>query len=114
VKPESSVGMMKKRLPKKKHLHEFAQYGRQLIVVRNRKDGFDEFLYAFVDEAIEQSGCYCGGGGKEDKLDVIVELGARSENPDAKLNKVTAWLGARPDVRDRGRTSKHKWTSLAG
>jgi len=90
---------MRKRLCKKKHLREFAKYGRQLIVIRNRKDGFDEFLYAFVEEAIEQSGCYCGGGGKEDKLDVIVELGARSQDPDAKLNKVIAWLGARPDVK---------------
>jgi uncharacterized protein YggL (DUF469 family) len=68
---------MKKRLRKKKHLCEFAQYERQLIVNRNRKDGFEEFLYAFVEEAIEQSGCYCGCGGKEDKLDVVVEIGTR-------------------------------------
>ena len=91
--------MMKKRLRKKKRFGEFAEYGRQLIVTLNRKDGFDEFLYAFVEEAIEGSGCYCGGGGKEDKLDVIVELGTRSEDPDAKLRKVTAWLEARPDVK---------------
>lgn len=90
---------MKKRLRKKKHVREFAEYGRHLIVTRDRKDGFDEFFYAFVEEAIEGSGCYCGGGGKEDKLDVIVELGARSENPDAKLKRVTAWLDARPDVK---------------
>jgi len=91
---------MMKRLRKKKHVREFAQYGRQLIVTRNRKDGFDEFLYAFVEEAIEQSGCYCGGGGKEDKLDVIVEIGSRSENTDTKLIKVTEWLDARPDVKN--------------
>ena len=90
---------MKKRLRKKKHVGEFAEYGRQLIVTRNRKDGFDEFLDAFVEEAIEGSGCYCAGGGKDDKLDLIVELGTRSEDPDAKLKKITAWLEARPDVK---------------
>jgi len=90
---------MKRRLRKKKHLREFAQYGRQMIITRNRKDGFDEFLDAFIEEAIEANACYCGGGGKEDKLDVIVGLGVRSENPDAKLTRITTWLGVRPDVK---------------
>jgi len=89
---------MKKRLRKKKHFGEFTEWGRQLIITRNRKDGFDEFLDAFIEEAIESNGCYCGGGGKEDKLDVVVELGRRSDDPDARLNKITAWLSARPDV----------------
>jgi len=89
---------MKKRLRKKQHLGEFTEWGRQLVIVRNRKDGFDEFLDAFIEEAIELNGCYCGGGGKEDKLDVVVELGPRSDDPDDKLNKITAWVDARPDV----------------
>jgi uncharacterized protein YggL (DUF469 family) len=90
---------MKKRLRKKKHIREFAEYGRQLVVTRNRDDGFDEFLDAFILKAIEANGCYCGGGGKEDKLDVVVELGLRSEDPDARLKKITAWLQSRPDVK---------------
>ena len=56
----------KKRLRKKKHLGEFAEWGRQFVIIRNRKDGFDEFLDAFIEEAIESSGCYCGGGIKGD------------------------------------------------
>ena len=36
-----------------------------------------------------------GGGGKEDKLDVVVELGRRTDDPDARLRKITAWLDAR-------------------
>ena len=76
------------------------KWGRQLVVTRDRKDGFDEFLDAFIEEAIESNGCYCGGGGKEDKLDVIVELGRRSDNPDAKLSRITAWLDARTDVKN--------------
>ena len=89
---------MKKRLCKKKHHGEFSEWGRQLIIVRNRKDGFDEFLDAFIEEAVEANGCCCGGGGQEDKLDIVVELGRRSDAPDARLKKIGAWLGVRPDV----------------
>jgi uncharacterized protein len=89
---------MKKRLRKKKHLGEFTEYGRQLVIMRNQKYGFDEFLDAFIEEAIESNGCYCGGGGKEDKLDVVVELGRRSDDPNARLNRITEWLDARSDV----------------
>ncbi len=89
---------MKKRLCKKKHLGEFTEWGRQLVITRNRKDRFDEFFDTFIEKAIEANGCYCGGGGKEDKLDVVVELGRRSVDPDARLNRITAWLDARSDV----------------
>jgi uncharacterized protein YggL (DUF469 family) len=89
---------MKKRIRKKKHYGEFTEWGRQLTVTRNRKDGFDEFLDAFIEEAVESNGCYCGGGGKEDKLNVVVELGRRSDYPDARMAKITAWLDARSDV----------------
>ena len=89
---------MKKRLRKKKHRGEFTEWGRQLVITRNRKEGFDEFLEAFIEEAVEANGCYCGGGGKEDKLDVVVEFGRRSDNPDARLKRIMAWLDARPDV----------------
>jgi len=91
---------MKRRLRKKKHRGEFTEWGRQLIITRNRKDGFDKFLDAFIEEAIEAAGCYCGGGGKEDKLDVIVELGRRSDDPVARLKRITAWLEAQPDVQN--------------
>lgn len=89
---------MKKRLRKKKHYGEFTEWGRQLIVTRNQKDEFDEFLEDFIVQAIEAAGCYCGGGGSNDRLDVVVELGRRSGDPDARLKKITAWLDARPDV----------------
>lgn len=35
-----------------------------------------------------------------DKLDVIVELGRRSDDPSARMNRITAWLDARPDVQN--------------
>jgi len=89
---------MKKRLRKKKHLGEFTVWGRQLVILRNRQEGFDEFLDAFIEDAIESNGCYCGGGGKEDKLDVVVELGCRSDDPDARLSRIKEWLSNRTDV----------------
>ncbi|MFO7713018.1 50S ribosome-binding protein YggL [Desulfosarcina sp.] len=89
---------MKKRLRKKLHVGEYAEWGRQIIITRNRKDEFDEFLDAFIDEAIIANECGCGGSGKEDRLEVVVELGRRSEDPDARLNKIIAWLDSRADV----------------
>lgn len=89
---------MKRRLRKKKHLGEYADWGRQLIVARNRADGFDEFLDTFVVEAVEANGCFCGGGGSGDHLDVIVELGRFSEDREGRLRRLRAWLDARGDV----------------
>jgi uncharacterized protein len=88
---------MKKRIRKKKHLAEFTEWGRQLVITRNRKDEFNEFLDAFIG-SIEANGCYCGGAGKEDTLDVIVELGRLSVDRDAKMKSIIAWLEARSDV----------------
>jgi uncharacterized protein YggL (DUF469 family) len=89
---------VKKRLRKKKHRGEFIEWGQQLIFTRNCKDGFDEFFDAFIEEAIEANGCYCGGGGKEDKLDMVVELGRSSDDPATRMKTITAWLDARSDV----------------
>ena len=81
---------MKKRLRKKKHLGEFTEWGRQLVIMRNREEGFDEFLDAFIEEAIESNGCYCGGGGNGEKLGFVIELGRRPDDPDVRLNRITA------------------------
>jgi uncharacterized protein len=96
---------MKKRLRKKKHCGEFADCGRRLIVTRNQKDCFDEFLDAFIRDAIEANGCFCGGGGKEDSLDMITELGCRSDDPEARFERIREWLAERSDVQG-WRTSK--------
>jgi uncharacterized protein YggL (DUF469 family) len=91
---------MKKRLRKKKHHGEFAEWGRQIVITRNRKEGIDDFLDAFGEEAIEANGCYCGGGGTDEKLDFVVELGPNSADPEAKLERIVAWLRARNDVQE--------------
>lgn len=89
---------MKKRLRKKKHCGEFSEWGRQLVAIRDTKKDADAFQDAFIAEAIEDNGCCCGGSLSDDKVDVIVELGKMTDDPEAKFSKVTAWLDARPDV----------------
>lgn len=89
---------MKRRLRKKKRLAEFTEWGRQLIVTRNTKENADAFQDAFILEAIEGNGCYCGGGMSEDRINVIVELGKSSDNPEERFAKIIAWLDGRSDV----------------
>jgi uncharacterized protein len=89
---------MKKRLRKKKHYGEFAEWGRRLVTTRNTKSNAESFQDAFIMEAVENSGCFCGGSISEDKVDVIVELGRISDGPDEKFSRVAAWLDARSDV----------------
>lgn len=89
---------MKKRLRKKKHLDEFAQWGRQIVIVLDGKDKLNGFLDAFIDEAIEANGCYCGGGGPPENLSFVIELGRRSDNPDAGFRKIGDWLDAQTNI----------------
>lgn len=89
---------MKKRLRKKKHIGEFVEWGRHLLVSRNTKDNAEEFHDAFIFEAIEMNGCFCGGGLSDDKIDVIVELGKHSDDPEGRFARIVDWLNQRPDV----------------
>ncbi|MDY6854783.1 MAG: 50S ribosome-binding protein YggL [Thermodesulfobacteriota bacterium] len=89
---------MKKRLRKKNHTGEFAQWGRQLIATRNTKMDVGAFHDAFTVEAIEDNGCYCGASISDDKIDVIIELGKISENPEGKFERITEWLDLRSDI----------------
>jgi uncharacterized protein YggL (DUF469 family) len=66
----------------------------------------DAFQGAFIVEAIEGNGCYCGGSFSDDKIDVIVELGKVPEDPEDKFARVTAWLDTRSDIEGRGDTKR--------
>ena len=89
---------MKKRLRKKKHCGNFTEWGRRLVAVRNTCEHADAFHDSFLVQAIEANGCYSGGSLSGDRIDVVVELGTKRNDPDAKFQKVTAWLDARQDV----------------
>jgi len=89
---------MRKRLRKKKHVGEFKEFGVQIIIRRNTLRDYDEFIWAFVEEAVEFNDCYCGGGGMEDKCDMYIELGRSADDPMARLKGITDWLDSRGDV----------------
>ncbi len=91
---------MRKRLRKKKHIGEFVEWGAAVEIVRTQKAGFDAFLDEFLDEAIEGNGCYFGGGGKEDRLGGMIELGRSADGPEEKLRGVRGWLDTREDVQE--------------
>ena len=89
---------MKKRIRKKQRIGEYTEWGRHVAIARKSESGFDDFLDAFVEEAIESNGCFCGGGGKGKRMDFIVELGRGLDDAEAKMKRITAWLNARTDV----------------
>ena len=89
---------MRKRIRKKKHLGEFAEFGRQFVIRRNRKEDFDEFFDWVIGEVIEGNDCFCGGTGKEDQIDIIVELGTRDRNPGKKKERIEEMLREHQDV----------------
>ena len=88
---------MKKRMRKKKHVGEFTEWGRQIIIYRNCSDHFDKFLDAFIEEAVEANDCCCGGGGSKNMLDIVVELGLQ-EHCEKRLQRIISWLQSRTDV----------------
>ncbi len=89
---------MKKRLRKKKHLGEFIEWGMPIAIARKRKGDFDNFLDDFIEQAIEPNDCYFGGGGKDDRLEGIIELGRTSDSIEEKQKKVINWLETRNDI----------------
>ena len=91
---------MKRRLRKKKHVGEYTAWGRGLVVTRRTSADSEAFHDAFILEAMEANGCYCGGALTGDGVDVVVELGtdAKTPGPSERFARIVAWLEARPDV----------------
>jgi uncharacterized protein YggL (DUF469 family) len=59
---------MRKRLRKKKHVGEFQELGVELEMTLRAGVDFDEFLDAFLCDAVEANGLAFGGGGRDDLL----------------------------------------------
>ena len=101
---------MNKRIRKKQRIGEYTEWGRHVAIARKWESGCDEFLDAFVEEAIESNDCFCGGGGKGKRLEFIVELGRDLDGAEAKMKRIAAWLDARADVLTwRSSTSFDPW-----
>ncbi len=89
---------MKKRLRKKKHLHDFKEWGVPVAIKITEGTSFDGFLDDFIEQAIESNGCYFGGGGKDAHLEGFIELGKTFDRPEERLRRIVAWLDTRADV----------------
>jgi uncharacterized protein YggL (DUF469 family) len=79
---------MNKRIRKKLHRGEYSEWGRQIVITRNRTDRFDAFVDALLTEAIEANGCYCSAVGRDDSLHVVVELGRPSDDRAGRLQAI--------------------------
>jgi len=90
---------MNKRLRKKKFIGEFKEWGVSISVTRSTDDDFDVFLDEFVEQGMEKNACYFTGTSKDDSLEGFMDLGRSLGDAEAKLVKVTAWLGERSDVK---------------
>ncbi len=56
---------MKKRLRKKLHVKEFAEYGSEFEISTTSQIGeeaFDNLMEQFVEDFVERNGLFCGGG----------------------------------------------------
>ena len=47
-----------------------------------------------------QNGCYCGGGGKEQRLNAVAGLGRNLTDADQKNYRITEWLKSRSDIKE--------------
>jgi len=88
---------MKKRLRKKKHKGEFRQWGSQFDISLKEALGFDPFLDRFIAK-VEELGCFCGGGGKETTLSLVVELGCGVVVAGEKRGVLEHWTLGQPEV----------------
>ncbi len=90
---------MKKRLRKKLHLKEYAEYGIEFELSGTEKmteNEFDTAMERFVFDFIEGNGLYCAGSWnpKEKKAFFIVEIGALKEAYELIAEKIRQWLEA--------------------
>ncbi len=89
---------MKKRLRKKRHIGEFKEWGVSVAVCVKKEADFSDFLYDFIEQAVDCVDCYFAGGEETDCFEGFVELGKGSDTPEEKLQEICAWLSARTDV----------------
>ena len=89
---------MRKRLRKKKHLAEFIEWAVAVTVNMIPGADFDTFLDDWIEQTIEGNHCSFGGGGMNETMEGIIQLGTAAKQPEKRLERITDWLKARPDV----------------
>jgi uncharacterized protein YggL (DUF469 family) len=74
------------------------EWGVPVAVRRRTPDGFDECLDDFLEQAIEAHGLAFGGGGHDDRLTSVIELGTISGPIEGRPQRICRGLEARGDV----------------
>lgn len=90
---------MKKRLRKKFHKGEFAEFGFEISFyypAASDPDKASQFLGEYID-LIEEAGLECGGGGAEHQSYFITKSG-RGSVTEKQRETVNAWLEHHPDI----------------
>ena len=94
---------MRKRLRKKLRLGEFREYGFD-VSYRLRDDlpetEADDFLFRFLEKAIEANSLACGGGGRPPAYEFCVVSDHRGSPTQEQHSAVGSWLGAQVEVVD--------------
>ncbi|MFW6148151.1 MAG: 50S ribosome-binding protein YggL [Thermodesulfobacteriota bacterium] len=89
---------MKKRLRKKKRVGEFKVFGVPVAIKLAAGTDFVSFIDVFLLDAIEANGCYVSGGGRKERFVGLIELGRKSELPEERLKRISAWLSGSSEV----------------
>lgn len=96
--PGGQKNSVKKRLRKKRRMGEFREWGCVMHFRLKSDSDLNEFLDIFV-ERVEEIGCYCGGGGSGSSLSMMVELGRKEGDPEARLAGLIQWALSCPMVK---------------
>ena len=89
---------MKKRLRKKLHLKEYAEYGVDMdlkILSYIGPEEFDKFIEeGFIEEFVEGNGLYCGGGWdlETKSAGLFIETGRELAKAENIAKKIKVWL----------------------
>ena len=92
---------MRKRLRKKLHRKEFAEYGFSIWLRFNKglaEQESDRFIDRFLAELIEANGLQFGGGGNRNEWEGVVAKAGRGSASEAHRQLVRDWLGSRSAI----------------
>ncbi len=87
---------MRKRLRKKLHKGEFAEYGFSIWFRFHQglaEAESSELIDRFLDELIETNGLQFGGGGNEMEWDGVVAMAGRGSTSEEHRQMLGGWLG---------------------
>jgi uncharacterized protein YggL (DUF469 family) len=92
---------MRKRLRKKRRLGEFRENAFDVVYRLHEgmsAAGAEDFLFRFLEHAIEANALSCGGGGRPPDYDFTVSRAGRGSPSKEQRAAVGAWLADQPEV----------------